>query len=457
MTRKQAIAEVKRVRETLAEPTEKQMDWMKIHSLAHKIYYTSKSKCWCTHCGHFFSVDELTENGRCPHCGEQFPMIKSGKQLYNDNAYCAILTTRGDWQILRYFSIECHTYKENTKLRSANYGQSYDITECLRKWCNPTEKVYITERLPLKFMPNYCRIPYRTWDPYNNCVPQMRITRNECAGGYYGDDWNSEWFIKSVYPYGAILPYFRKRGLNIKTAEEISIDKFAEQVDEKSWAETLVKTGQYKLANGVLYDSGLVRYHEKNVKIALRHGFNFNQLRYLRDYEDYLNQLEELGMDTHSPKYLCPADFTAEHARLTALLRARRERQARIAERERLLTEIERNKKGKAAMEKRAKLYAGLIIKGYGMEIRPLLSAQQYIDEGDAMHHCVGTYVNNTTSLILSARMDGKRVETIELDTKSWKIVQSRAVCNGTSPQHEQIISLMKRNIPTIRQMSMAA
>lgn len=455
MTRKQTEAEVMQVRETLAEPTAAQLKWMKARSLEHRIYYTSARKLWCSHCGHAFSVTQVTDTCRCPHCGETFKTEQSARKTYKDNAYCAILTTRGDWQVIRYFCIEAHTY--NTAVQGTDYAPSYDVTEVLRKWYNPTAQAHITERIQLKSFPSYCKIPYRTYDWYNKCTPPLKITRSKWAGSAYGENWNAEWFVKSVYPYGAILPYLRKRGLTMKNAAPVALDEYIEKVDNNPWAETLVKMGQYKLANSYLYESRFLTDHSREIKIALRHGFDFESLHKLRDYKDYFEHLQELGMDTDNPKYLCPADFYAEHNRLAGIIQRRREEEQRRRDREREIAERERDKAGKEAMKMRARIYAGLCIMGYGMEIRPLLSAEEYKAEGAAMHHCVGTYVNNTTSLILSARKDGQRVETIELDTRTWKIVQSRAECNGTSPQHNNIISLMRKNIPAIRKMSLAA
>lgn len=74
--------------------------------------------------------------------------------------------------------------------------------------------------------------------------------------------------------------------------------------------------------------------------------------------------------------------------------------------------------------------------------------------EGEAMHHCVYNmkYFSKDNSLILSARdKDGNRLETIELDLRTLEIVQSRGKCNGTTPYHDQIVSLVKDNIGLFR------
>mgnify|MGYP000296788918 FL=1 len=52
------------------------------------------------------------------------------------------------------------------------------------------------------------------------------------------------------------------------------------------------------------------------------------------------------------------------------------------------------------------------------------------------MHHCVFTneYYLKADSLILSATIDGKRIETIEVSLKRMEVVQSRGVCNKNTP-----------------------
>ena len=44
-----------------------------------------------------------------------------------------------------------------------------------------------------------------------------------------------------------------------------------------------------------------------------------------------------------------------------------------------------------------------------------------------------------------------KHVETIEVNLKSFQIVQSRAVCNGTSEYHDRIIRLVEKNMSLIK------
>lgn len=71
-------------------------------------------------------------------------------------------------------------------------------------------------------------------------------------------------------------------------------------------------------------------------------------------------------------------------------------------------------------------------------------------EEGIAMHHCVGGYYNRPQSLILSAKVDGKRVETIEVDLNSYRVVQSRGLQNKSTKYHDRIVSLVNKNMNEI-------
>lgn len=66
------------------------------------------------------------------------------------------------------------------------------------------------------------------------------------------------------------------------------------------------------------------------------------------------------------------------------------------------------------------------------------------------MHHCVGSYYSKEDSLILSATIDGKRIETIEVSISKLKVIQSRGVCNKNTKYHSQILSLVENNMPLI-------
>ncbi len=86
------------------------------------------------------------------------------------------------------------------------------------------------------------------------------------------------------------------------------------------------------------------------------------------------------------------------------------------------------------------------------IDIVVLDSIKAFKEEGETMHHCVfsNSYYDRPNSLVMSARIEGKRIETIELSFTDMKILQSRAVCNGTSEYHDRIINLLNSNLHQI-------
>ena len=85
--------------------------------------------------------------------------------------------------------------------------------------------------------------------------------------------------------------------------------------------------------------------------------------------------------------------------------------------------------------------------------MKVLESVQEYLEEGKALHHCVFTneYYLKEQSLILSARIDGKRIETIEVSLETMKVIQCRGLQNKSSEYHDRIIDLVNRNIRQIQ------
>ena len=85
--------------------------------------------------------------------------------------------------------------------------------------------------------------------------------------------------------------------------------------------------------------------------------------------------------------------------------------------------------------------------------IRVLDSVIAYYEEGNVLHHCVGEceYYLKPDTLVFSARVEDKRVETVELSLQTFKVLQSRGLCNRNTEYHDRIIKLVQKNIGLIR------
>lgn len=170
-------------------------------------------------------------------------------------------------------------------------------------------------------------------------------------------------------------------------------------------------------------------------------------------WNDYVGLLLYFHKDVRNAHYVCPKDLKTEHDLLVNKKRDIETRQRREQERMEKIRHEKERKENIARFYKKMERFFGLEIADGSITIRPLESVTQFYQEGKAMHHCVYTneYYKLSDSLILSARIGEKRIETIEVSLKTFEIVQSRGTCNKNTEYHERIISLVKKNIGLIR------
>ncbi len=97
--------------------------------------------------------------------------------------------------------------------------------------------------------------------------------------------------------------------------------------------------------------------------------------------------------------------------------------------------------------------FFGLVFTDGDLSVRVLEIVQEFVEEGDAMHYCVFAcaYYLKLNSLIFSATIGGKRVETVEVALDTLKVVQSCGVYNSQTKYHNNIVTLVRRNIPQIK------
>jgi hypothetical protein len=80
--------------------------------------------------------------------------------------------------------------------------------------------------------------------------------------------------------------------------------------------------------------------------------------------------------------------------------------------------------------------------------VRVMESVEEIMQEGDSLRHCVfaSGYHLKADSLILSATLDGQRLETVEVSLSKRDVVQSRGVCNKNTEYHDRIIELVRKH-----------
>lgn len=349
--------------------------------------------------------------------------ISQQKKLYR---YFVISSRLKDWQVCRFFQIR-------------KVKQNFHIIEPVRLWFN--EKVH----MELEAMS-------RCW----------------CSG--HADSWNtnSELSLKEVpswhkdytqiLPISAskvtsMLPILKRNGLK-RSFHNMQPRDVIEGLLKNNIFETLWKCKQFPLLRAFAYNWNR-DYNDVSkmaaVKIVLRHNYHIKDGRM---WVDMVNMLERAHKDFRNPKFVCPISLEAGHDKAMDLCNKYEEKQRKIKEQKELLED----QKAVKAYEVARKCFIGMVISDGTVVIQVLPTVKDVEQEGKAMHHCIFTnkYYKRLDSLLLTAKVNDERVETIEVDLKRYQLVQSRGVCNQNSKYHNEIVSLVNKNMNIIRKFNKA-
>ena len=408
----------------LPEITEAQIRWGKKHCFPHNAY-RCKDEMWCSECGKMWVDVTGQKEGyiKCPYCGERLEVKVSRKTKDNAVSYLTVVTTSGDFQVLRHFYTARYARKER--------DTHYFIDEVCQQWITSDNK----EIVIAKAMNMGCRGWIHTTD----------MSLKQSGNIYYPHSYDIDGY---VYPKVKVLPILRRNGLRTSFHGVTPAVLIRALLGENRYAEMLLKTKQYGMLSFYMHRGCI--YHPWVVNICNRNGY------IIKDgsmYDDYLRLLDYFHLDTHIAHYVCPKNLKKEHDKL---VEKKRKIEAKIRSEQKRKERIERMfrmKQDIMSFIKRIQPFLGMEIKDKGIVIRPLGSVTQFYLEGKAMHHCVyqNEYYRRKDCLILTAQKNGKRLETIEVNLKTFKIIQSRAACNKTSDYHDKIIELVNRNMGLIR------
>lgn len=406
--------------------TEAQIQWGKKHCFPHNAF-RCKDEMWCSECGRMWIDTTGQKKGyiRCPYCGERLEIKSSRKKKLCQYEYMTIVTAIDKFQVLRHVEIGKH--------KGMKMGEIfYHVEEVCQQWITEDRKETVMAR-PMNMGKN-------AW-----IYTQPISIKNTVD--YYG--YNCYAINGYVYPKVKLLPILRRNGLRTSFHGITPARLIHAILGESKYAEMLLKTKQYGMLSFYMHRGCL--YHPWVVNICNRNGY------IIKDgsmYDDYLRLLDYFHLDTHNAHYVCPKNLKAAHDELVSRKQRIEARERAEEDRKRRIERMIRIKADIASFIKRIQPFLDLEIKEDDIVIRPLQSVSQFYQEGKAMHHCVyaNEYYKKKDCLILSARVAGKRKETIEVNLKTFKVVQSRAVCNKNSEYHDKIIELMNKNMNLLRQ-----
>ena len=410
---KAVLAESKNLRPI----TKTQSKWAFRECIDHFAYRLPKGRITCMDCGHSWTIEKTTEHCTCPHCRAKLQVRTTFERKIRQKQYFTILTTCGEYQVLRMFLLSAE----------------------MEKGCKPTSYVieigqYWWSAQGRKTIVAVQRVLGRYIDTFSYCSPMAVRNDNEAYRHIS---------YSPIYPKFKATEAFRRNGFK-NDFHDIAPTVLIPALLSDSRAETLIKAGRaehlkYFLDNSRAFDACWQSY-----KVATRNGYDIEDISI---WCDYVDMLRRLGKDVHSPKYLCAKDLRAEHDRIEAQICRQREKE-----------EIERKWQKAIEDEKRFKelksKFFGIRFTDGTIQVHVLESVQEHLEEGVSMHHCVfsNAYYLKEDSLILSATIEGKRVETIEVSLKTLEVVQSRGVCNKNTEYHEQIVNLVNANRRLISQ-----
>ena len=380
----------------------------------------------CTECGHSWKSDhDLADTlcgCTCPHCGMQLEALRTRKSVFRDMEYFSIVTTCKQFQVVRFFSVKSR-YK-------AGKPAEYSVFEVVQRWIAPDGKTTTVARLR-----GMSLFYYDLWTEYSD----MEVRKNQKFRAYDIDP-------VCTYPRQRFIPELKRNGFKGDYHNILPYDLFTAILSD-SRAETLLKAGQYAMLRYYIRSPFDMERYWASVKICIRNGYTISDGSMWRDTIDLLRHF---GKDTNSPKYVCPADLKAEHDKLVIKRNRQRERERTEGQRRKAVEDEKSYLKAKG-------MFFGLVFSDNLILVKVIESVEEMITEGRLMHHCVGGYHNRKDSLILSATIDGKRIETVEVSLKTLKVVQSRGVCNSNTEYHDRIIRLVEDNAELIRQRMNAA
>lgn len=395
--------------------TPAQQSYSREHCFHHR-FVLRCGKYHCTDCGAVWEAEgkevRLVDSVcgvECPQCGHHLDqeIDNKRKQKWFEISSFQIVTTIGDLQVSRLF-----------------YTRKYiKVGEPARYWISEAVQIVMKPGKPDVVLARPMSMNYWYVDSY--------IFTKEISIKAVSDRWGTyhEAYFYSghvVYPRRRVIPELKRNGYSRAVYDLPTIDVMQELLRNPKY-ETVVKAGRIDILKGLsVYEIGELW---QQVKMLIRHNYHPSSFGV---WKDTIKMAGDCGYDTHSPKYVLPADLNEMHDMMTRRNNRRLAREN--AKNIRLSNDQYRKHLGE--------LLDVVIVEG-DITIRPLQNKEEFIDEGDKMHHCVATYFDKKGCLILGVRSNGQRIATVELSTDDFHVVQCRAVCNKKPERYNEIMGIL--------------
>ena len=399
--------------------TTPQMNWALNSTINHYGYRLKSGMCTCMKCGHEWFE---TRKGMClcPECGTHIEIKDTKERVIREKSYFNVITTIEDYQVVRMFLM------------------------------------IVEMRKGMKVKPAYLEIGQYFIDPKGN----KTVVGLQRTLGYYIDSFafgspleircdneafqriSNEW----VYPRIKVTDTIKRNGFKGSCHHIHPVTLFQELLTNPK-AETLMKANEIELLRYLCYRPTYktdIETYWNTIKIVNRNGYKVNNSQM---WIDSIKMLERCGRDIQSPKYICPANLQEEHDRYLRKVHILEDKKKRAED-------IRKAQEREASFKEQKEKFFGIRINDGEIEVKVLESVEEYRQEAESQHICLfsAAYDQREDSLIFSARIDGRIIETIEVDLKTLKVVQSRGVCNQNTEYHDRIVNLINANTHLIKE-----
>lgn len=385
----------------------------------------SRGKFHCLECAHSWKPDAqktaCQKYMNCTSCRGKLRMQQYNQAHFKEIEYWAALHVCAGFQVVR---IIC-----SHKNRKKNCLPAYFHKEVMQHWVSPKGEVR-TLSLGTNVFSNH----YDSWKYYT--ALEIRPASFMSGQKYRINPYK-------VYPTSKALPLLKRNGFK-GSFYGIAPQILFTAILKDPHAETLLKAEQTDMLKHYLTaHSQNIRENWQAVRTCMKSGYKITDFTI---WEDYIRLLRWFKKDLNRVDVVCPDNLEQEHDRLVDRKR-KIQRRTRIKE---LRAEIEQ---AQTVYEQHKKPFFGLEFAKENLRISVMESVRDFLDEGDALRHCVfeNEYYKKKNSLILSAKYQDIPVETIEVALPSLEVVQCRGNKNGHSPHHKKILKLLGENLHQIK------
>lgn len=374
----------------------------------------SRNKHVCLECNHVWKFEIESKKVSCPNCNNKLSMFGENSIIFHQREYFTLIQRVKDLQVVRFiFSVK--TMKKDKK-------PTYSYTEVMQHWINERG-----ETVSLAKAVNGFSYYLDAWTLHSPMT--IKLIPQETAKFKINP--------RKVYPVKTVLPILKRNGFK-SGVFDIAPQVLFTNILKDSIAETLLKAGQTNLLAYYIYRSNKIKKNWKIIKICLKNNYDAVDWQI---WEDYIDLLKEFGKDLFNSKLVCPANLKQAHDFYMNL------------------KSDEKSMSDKELFEKYAKekgKYFGLVFQENDIKISAIKTLGAFKKEGKALNHCLfkNKYFKKKDSLILSARINNKPIETIEISLSKMEINQCRGLNNEATSYNERILNLVNKNIYKIRRLS---